>query len=165
MYKNYATSEAVVKFLSWPVHENVDVSRAVIQEWVDSYENNNSYIWAIVLKENGPEPIGTISVVKQREDVGMVHIGYCIGENWWHQGIMTEALHEVMKFFFEVVEVQRVELRHDPNNPHSGDVMKKCGLKYEGTLRQRETNNQGICDSCYYGMLRDEWNSMKKNAN
>ncbi|MDD5934814.1 MAG: GNAT family N-acetyltransferase [Clostridiales bacterium] len=161
MYKNYASSEEVVKFLNFPVHTNVEVSKSVIQEWIDSYEKDSSYIWAIVLKENGPEPIGTISVVEQNEGVGMVNIGYSIGEKWWHQGITSEALHEVMRFFFEVVEVNRVELCHDPNNPHSGGVMRKCGLKYEGTLRRVGMNNQGICDSCYYGMLREEWNDEK----
>ncbi len=67
------------------------------------------------------------------------------------------ALRAVMDFLFGVVGVNRVELRHDPRNPHSGGVMKKCGMKYEGTLRCADRNNQGICDACYYGMLREEW--------
>ena len=28
--------------------------------------------------------------------------------------------------------------------------MKKCGMKYEGTLRKADKNNQGICDASYY---------------
>ena len=35
--------------------------------------------------------------------------------------------------------------------------MKKCGLKYEGTLRKADWSNKGIVDACMYSLLRDEW--------
>lgn len=44
----------------------------------------------------------------------------------------------------------------EPRNPNSGKVMKKCGMKYEGTLRSADWNNQGICDACYYALLKSE---------
>ena len=46
---------------------------------------------------------------------------------------------------------------HDPRNPNSGKVMQKCGMKYEGTLRSTDRNNQGICDAVCYGLLKEEW--------
>ncbi|HBR33211.1 MAG TPA: N-acetyltransferase, partial [Firmicutes bacterium] len=92
--------------------------------------------WAIVFKENGPEPIGSISIVKMDERIGMVHVGYCIGKKWWHKGITTEALAKLVEFFFEEVQVNRIESRHDPRNPNSGKVMEKCGLQFEGTVKQ-----------------------------
>ncbi|MDR1620562.1 MAG: GNAT family N-acetyltransferase [Clostridiales bacterium] len=51
------------------------------------------------------EPIGSIAVVHQQEDVGRVHIGYCIGRQWWRQGYTSEALRALVKFFFEEVGV------------------------------------------------------------
>lgn len=54
------------------------------------------------------------------EDVSMVHIGYCIGRDWWHQGITSEAMKVVMDFFFEEVGANRIESRHDPRNPNFG---------------------------------------------
>jgi ribosomal-protein-alanine N-acetyltransferase len=65
----------------------------------------------------------------------MAHIGYCIGRKWWHSGITSEALESVIQFLIEEVGLNRIESRHDPRNPNSGAVMKKCGMKYEGTLR------------------------------
>ena len=62
----------------------------------------------------------------------------------------------VMDFFFDEVGVNRVEARHDANNPHSGAVMKKCGMQYEGILRQSDRNNQGIVDAVWYGILASE---------
>lgn len=156
MYKNWASDSEVTKFLTWQPHSSVDVSRGIIENWLKEYSDEKYYQWAIVLKDNGNEPIGDISVVHMNEDISMVHIGYCLGRAWWRRGIMSEALKAVMDFMFDTVEVNRVESRHDPMNPNSGKVMQKCGMKYEGTLRSADRNNQGICDACYYALLRSE---------
>lgn len=156
MYKNWASDSEVTKFLTWQPHSSVDVSRGIIENWLKEYSDEKYYQWAIVLKDNGNEPIGGISVVHMNEDISMVHIGYCLGRAWWRRGIMSEALKAVMDFMFDTVEVNRVESRHDPMNPNSGKVMQKCGMKYEGTLRSADRNNQGICDACYYALLRSE---------
>lgn len=86
-----------------------------------------------------------------------VEIGYCIGRNWWHRGYMSEALKALIRFFFEEVNVGRIQARHDPRTPNSGAVMSKCGMTYEGTLRRADRNNQGICDAAVYGILREEY--------
>ena len=156
MYENWASDSEVTKYLMWPTHFSKEVSRAVTNDWVNSYEDEKFYQWAIIVKENGEEPIGSISVVQMEESISMMHIGYCIGRKWWHKGITSEALNAVIDFLFNQVEVNRIESRHDPRNPHSGAVMKKCGMQYEGTLRSSDWNNQGICDASYYSILREE---------
>lgn len=156
MFENWASDEKVTEFLMWKPHANCEVSIDILEDWIKHYSEDNYYNWAIVLKENGDEPIGNIAVVNMDEETSMVHIGYCIGRKWWHKGITSEALKTVMDFLFDEVNVNRIESRHDPRNPHSGDVMKKCGMKYEGTLRSADWNNRGICDACYYALLKSE---------
>lgn len=156
VYKNWASDSEVTKYLMWPTHSAVEVSQSIVDDWVKSYSEENFYQWAIVLKENGEEPIGNIGVVNMNENISMVHIGYCIGKDWWHTGITSEAMQAVMDFLFDEVDVNRIESRHDPRNPHSGGVMKKCGMKYEGTLRSADWNNQGLCDASYYSLLKSE---------
>ena len=95
-------------------------------------------------------------VNRVNENISKAHIGYCIGRTWWNRGITSEALKAVMDFLFDVVGVNRIEARHDPRNPNSGKVMKKCNMKYEGTLRSYDWNNQGISDACYYALLKSE---------
>ena len=154
MSRNWANDAEVTKFLTWPAHGNVEITKRLLTSWVDSYQKDDYYQWMIVLKEMN-EPIGSImaSTVGRAESA---HIGYCIGKRWWHQGIMSETLKAVMDFLFDEIGYHRVEAMHDSNNPHSGGVMKKCGMKYEGTARQADRNNQGICDACYYGLLANE---------
>ena len=154
MFRNWANDPEVTKYLTWPTHGSVEVTKAVVASWVESYEREDYYHWMIILKETN-EPIGSLlaSIVGRAQSA---HIGYCIGKAWWHQGIMTEALTAVMDYLFDEVGFHRIESMHDPNNPNSGKVMTKCGMKYEGTHRQADRNNQGICDACYYGILKDE---------
>lgn len=73
-----------------------------------------------------------------------------------HQEITSEAMKAVMDYFFDEVGANRIEARHDPRNPNSGKVMEKCKMKYEGTMQSSDRNNQGICDACYYALLRSE---------
>lgn len=154
MFRNWASDPEVTKYLTWPPHGNIEVTKSIIQSWIAGYEKDDYYQWMIVLKETG-EPIGSI-MASTMGRAASAHIGYCIGKHWWHQGIMSETLKAVMDFLFDEVGYHRVESLHDPNNPHSGDVMRKCGMRYEGTLRQADRNNQGICDACYYGILANE---------
>ena len=155
MFDNWASDPEVTKFLTWPTHETVEISQWVVESWVKGYEQDNFYQWMIELKEIG-QPIGSISVVNMDDRVEKVEIGYCMGRNWWHMGIMTEALRAVIEFLFDDAGVNRIEARHDPRNPHSGGVMRKCGMKYEGTARQADRNNQGICDAAIYAILRSD---------
>ena len=156
MFRNWASDSEVTKYLTWPAHSNIAVSEMVIESWLQEYEKDSYYQWMIELKEIG-QPIGSISVVRQNDRVEEAEIGYCIGSQWWHKGIMTEALSAVIEYLFTEVGVYRVAARHDPNNPHSGGVMRKCGMKYEGTHRACDRNNQGICDAAQYAILRNEW--------
>lgn len=156
MFQNWASDKEVTKYLMWTELKTEEESLNIIKEWIESYEKEDYYQWAIVIKNEGPDPIGCIGVSSYNDKVMMVHIGYSIGKKWWNQGITSEALKVIMDFFFDEVGVMRIESRHDPRNIYSGSVMKKCGMRYEGTLRMADWNNQGICDAAYYALLKSE---------
>ena len=158
MFKNWETDSKVTEFLRWKTASHISQAEQILHEWIQRYEQNDFYQWAIVLKEI-QEPIGSISVVEKDEKLNIVHIGYCIGSKWWKQGITSEAFKAIIPFFFEEIGVNRIESQHDPNNPNSGKVMQKCGLRYEGTLRQADWSNKGIVDACMYSLLKSEWES------
>ncbi len=160
-YRNWTSDEKVTAFLRWRTHTDLNTTESVIQNWVKESEKPDFYQWAIVLKEIG-EPIGSIGVVDRNESPDILHIGYCIGSRWWHRGITTEAFSAIIPYLFEEVGANRIESQHDPDNPHSGGVMKKCGLTYEGTLRQADFSNKGIVDACMYAILKSDWESKKQ---
>ena len=156
MFNNWANDCEVTKYLTWEAHRNIDATKEILETWIQNHDKEDFYNWAIVLKEIN-EPVGSISVVNQDDNIKMVRVGYCIGRKWWNKGITSEALNALIKFFFEEVGANRIEAMHDPNNPNSGKVMAKCGMKYEGLLRQGGKNNQGICDDVVYGILAEDY--------
>ena len=155
MYRNWASDPDVTRFLTWPTHTSPEVSAKVLADWVGQYGKPEFYQWATVPTEAG-EPVGSIAVVGYDSRLGQPELGYCIGKKWWRQGYTSGALNRVIDFLFDEAGAVRIAARHDPRNPGSGAVMRKCGMTCEGTLRQADRNNQGICDACIYSILAEE---------
>lgn len=142
MFINWASREIVTKYLSWFPHKNIEETKEIIRSWIREYEQTNRYQWAIMLKESN-ELIGSIGVVRQNESIESAEMGYCIGDDFWFRGYTAEALRCVLKYLFEDIGFNRIAAIHDVNNPNSGAVMKKSGMKYEGTLRENGLTKHG----------------------
>ncbi len=155
-HNNWFCDKETTKFLTWLPHATLDVSRAYIGSCIEEYKKDDFYLWTIVPDDLG-QPIGTIAVVKQLQAINSAHIGYCLGSKWWGKGYMTECLQAVIQYLFEEVGYNRIVSTHDVNNPKSGNVMKKCGMIEECTLRQATLNNQGIVDIVIYDLLREDY--------
>ena len=156
MFKNWASDPEVTKFLTWPAHTDVEVTRYVLDSWIKMYTDLSFYNWGIELKDTN-EVIGNISAVKIDERTQTADMGYCIGRKWWGQEIMPEALKAVITYFFDEVGFNRVAASHDSDNPKSGRVMEKAGMKFEGVLRASGINMSGICNVVWYSILKEEY--------
>ena len=153
MYRNWASDPEVTRFLTWPVHTSAEVTESLLREWTARYADGGYFNWAMESKETG-EVIGNISVVRLNETTEAADIGYCMSRAFWGRGLMPEALSSVMTYLFDVVGLNRVAACHDVNNPRSGRVMDKAGMKPEGILRGAGKNNRGICDEAWHAMIR-----------
>lgn len=127
------------------------------KNWLDSYSAPNSYQWVVVLKALG-DPIGTLRADMVDDPSRSLTLGYEIGEDWWHQGIMTEAVKRVIRFFFEEVGVNRIWACHEAANPRSGGVMVNAGMSREGVLRQASRTG---CDMILYAILAEDYLSAR----
>lgn len=156
VYCNWAGDPTVTRYLRWEHHKSINETKTILAEWIRSYDDPAYYNWAIILKETD-ECIGSVGCAWMNERVHMIHTYYCIGKRWWGDGIVTEAYTAVIKFFFEEVNANRIEAYHEPNNPASGKVMQKCGLRYEGTLRRADYNNTGIVDAAVYAIIESDF--------
>jgi len=161
MFNNWVNDVDVTKYLTWQPHGSIDLTRKISLSDISKYDNLSHYQWAIVLKTLN-EPIGGINVVEIDETCKCFGVAYRIGKAWWHQGFASESLSAVIKFLFEQVGANRIAARYDTRNPNSGKVMLKCGMSYEGTLRQSGYNNQGIYDAACYAILAENYFSGKQ---
>ncbi len=147
MFRNWAGDPEVCKYLSWGPYASVDASRRRILNWIDSYRRNNVYVWVIEYKKNG-NAIGSISLEIADDNAGSCEVGYCLGKEYWSQGIMTEALFAVMHFLFYEVGYQRIQAKHDVLNVASGKVMQKAGMTYAKTEQRVGIRKDGTYYDC-----------------
>lgn len=155
VFDNWASDSEVTKYLTWPAHQCVEHSLGYMKYCVQSYQDPKSYQWGIELKDTH-ELIGNISVVNIIDEIGSMELGWVIGRRFWGNGYTAEAAKRLIGFLFDEVGANRICAGHDSNNPNSGRVMQKVGMKYEGTLRQSGKNNQGIVDMAVYSILRSD---------
>lgn len=140
MFNNWASDPKSSEMLDWDVHENVEVTKAIITYWIKEYENGH-YNWVVELKDTH-EIIGNITAVKYSEKNRTCEIGYCYGSKYWRHGYASEALRRVIEFFLNETTIKLVEARHILSNPNSGRVMAKAGMTKEATLRKRHLNKK-----------------------
>ncbi len=155
MFENWASDPEVTEFLTWPTHTDVEVTKNLLSDWVTRYEDGGYFNWAMELKETG-RVIGNISAIKINEKIEGADIGYCMSRAYWGRGLMPEALRAVMDYLFDEVGLNRVAACHDVNNPKSGRVMDKAGMKQEGILRASGKNNLGFADMVWHSMIRSD---------
>lgn len=100
--------------------------------------------------------IGTVRL-KLYEGRPVADFGYMLRHDQWGKGIMTEAVGLVLRYAFTECDFHRIGASHFGNNPASGQVMLKCGMKLEGIHREYVCKNGQWLDMHEYGILRREW--------
>lgn len=156
-FDHWANDPEVTKYMTWKPHKNIEITQAVLALWLNAYEHADNYHWAIVLKE-GAKLIGSISIMNIEDTYERSEVGYCLAKDYWNQGIMTEALKAVIDFGFARVGFNRIQACHYAENPASGRVMVKAGMKYEGRFKQYLKDNQGRFVDCdIYAIVKDDF--------
>ena len=155
MYEQWARDPAVTRYMTWDAHRSVADTRDILSAWVPQYAEPAYYNWAVVWQGT---VIGGISVTVRKDAQNSCEVGYCLGKAYWNQGIMTEALTAVLDFLFGKVGYHRVSAVHDGANVASGRVMRKAGMREEGTLREAHLRRDGsYADIKCYAILYPEW--------
>ena len=86
-------------------------------------------------------------------------VGCVLFEEYWANGYASEILNQLLAFGFGKLSLHRIYGKCDELNQPSVNVMKKCGLKYEGTLREHVWLRDHWRSSAYFGILAGEYAS------
>jgi ribosomal-protein-alanine N-acetyltransferase len=112
--------------------------------------------YGIELKDN-QKLIGTIDL-RVNMKRSSAEIGYVLNKKYFNKGYTTEAAQELLKFAFEILELEKVFATCNKENKASAAVMKKLGMTKEADLRHHERWKNGEwIDLLQYGILRDEY--------
>lgn len=110
---------------------------------------------AIERREDGAL-LGVISLTGLHPVHRRAELGYWVGVPYWGKGYATEAARLIIGLGFRE-GLNSIFARFFTQNPASGRVMQKAGMRYEGTLRQHVCKNGEFLDLAYYSILRSEW--------
>lgn len=130
----YAKHPDVGPIAGWPVHTSVEHSRDIIQTVLSAKDT-----YAVVLKQTG-KPVGSIGLMRQGAsnlvlDANEAEIGYWIGVPFWGQGLIPEAVRELMRYSFQDLKLDRLWCAYFDGNKKSRRVQEKCGFRYHHTNR------------------------------
>jgi RimJ/RimL family protein N-acetyltransferase len=128
------------------------------KNWADEVEA----AFAIVERESETlvGGIGIRLALEQRR----AEMGYWIGVPFWNRGYCTEAAAALLRFGFEELGLHRIHACHFGNNPASGKVMTKLGMRHEGRRRHHMLKWGEFLDLVDYGILAEEWRAAKERS-
>jgi ribosomal-protein-alanine N-acetyltransferase len=128
------------------------------EEWINTHKTafeKGNYTFAIERKSD-ESLLGsmTIGVTKQHN---RAEIAYWIGQPYWGQGYATEASSRLVQFGFDELLLNKIWAAAFTSNPASSKVMKKLGMKYEGTFPQHILKWDNYEDLEFYGLLKADY--------
>ncbi len=129
----YASNPAVGPIAGWEPHTSVENSLEIIRTVFSTLET-----YAVVLKSTG-EPVGCCGIMfsdslhtadmKQDE----AEIGYWIGQPYWGQGLIPEAVKALLSRGFNDLKLDAIWCGYYDGNNKSKRVCEKCGFKFHHT--------------------------------
>ena len=155
MFDLWCNDPEITRFLSWGPHGAIDKTKRLLKSWKQRYEDTMFYNWCI---EFEGLPIGGIDLIMRSEKSLRAELGYCLSNRYKGRGLVTEAACAVLTFAFEDVGLHKICAKHDVENPASGRIMQKLGMRQEGYMKLDAQRLDGTySDMVLYGILRDEW--------
>lgn len=156
LYK-YASNPDVGPIAGWAVHTSVENSREIIKGVLSEPET-----YAVVLKETG-HPVGSIGLMLGKaSNIGIPdtegEIGYWIGVPYWGQGLIPEAVREIMRYGFEELNLEKLWCGYFDGNEKSKRVQEKCGFHYHHTSENVPCALEGVLRTEHITCLtKEEW--------
>lgn len=159
-FYNYASKTTIGPHAGWKPHESIDESQAILTKFVNSEE-----VWALTLKKSG-QLVGSIGIHEDvhRRNPKVKAIGFVLDDEYWGQGLITEAARRIIAYAFDELGIEMVSATHYPYNERSKRVIEKCGLHYEATIKMATVRYDGvILDEMLYTLTREEYYKSKKS--
>jgi len=99
-----------------------------------------------------------ISFYDKRLEIGSTWLG----TSFIGTGVNREAKFALLSFAFEVMKMERVEIKTDNLNERAKAALLKVGMKPEGVLRSHMLmHDNRRRDSVYFSIIRSEWEERK----
>jgi RimJ/RimL family protein N-acetyltransferase len=161
--------DPVVQLLNSKPHETIEETLAFIEQQHALYRQQRECLWALTLpfaereshaRRDGKvgRVIGSVSIQDWDRYHRHAAIGYDLARAHWGQGHAYEAARAVLRFGFERMQLNRIEIWTAAENTRSIRLAERLGFSRDGLLRRRNLEDDGAFhDGTVYGLLRSEW--------
>lgn len=156
--------ERITEFLGFDPLTTTDQAEEIIRESLDRFDSRRGFRWGIILRTPGKpnDLIGTCGFKNWVTDrASRAEMGGAMSPAYWGTGLMAEALTEMIRFGFEVMNLNRVEAVTYRGADHAAGLLERLGFHLEGIMRQRGYLKGEPMDDLLYSMLKREWDERK----
>lgn len=133
IYECWAKDPQVTEYMTWNPHQDVEVTRQLVDLWVKAYRDPATVRYGITLKDGG-DLIGMVDVPAWHS--GVPELGYVLGKDYWSHGYMTEAVKAVTEYLFKR-GCPSVLIEANTDNVPSNIVAEKCGFTFIGSQQKQ----------------------------
>ncbi|MGC4039344.1 MAG: GNAT family N-acetyltransferase [Flavobacterium sp.] len=142
-----------MKYIPRPLAKTKEDALGHIAMIEEKIINNTGINWGITIKGN-PRIIGIIGHYRIQPENHRAEIGYMSLPETYGKGYITEAIHAVLGYGFEQMDLHSIEAVIDPANSASERVLQKCGFVKEAHILENELWEGKFWDTVIYSLLR-----------
>lgn len=134
-----------------------------IRKALEDRDNETTAVWVIIDKKTnkmaGCTRLAEISWKDERGQIGWTWLG----RDFQGSGLNKEMKFLILSYGFDVLNLNRIELKADERNLQSRKALLSIGAKQEGILRQHMKIYDGyIRNTVFYSILSAEWDTVKE---
>ncbi len=150
-----AEREYLGEWLSWVEQtRKVDDTRKYLMDLVQWNLGGQQFGLTIYYKGKICGCIGFVSINKIDNNA---EIGYWLSEKHQGKGIMTKACKRLLRYGFEKMDFNRIQIRVITSNAKSIAIPKRLGFMHEGIIRQSVLLYGVYHDAITFSLLKEEF--------
>ena len=120
----------------------------------------------IITERKSNTLIGGSGLHFRKRDPLIFEIGYWLRTGFEGNGYVSETVRAIVRVGFEMLKAEKIMLRADSENDRSKAVAERNRFTFDGIMRHFEpqhNNPEKMIDMCFYSLLPDEYESLKKD--
>lgn len=136
--------------------ENPVETKEYIDKMNKGIDDNRWIIWAIEHKESN-KVIGSISIWNLNSEENNGELGYGIIPDYQGQGLMKEALLNVVKYAFDTMNLEKLDAYTEENNHRSIKLLERCNFAEINRVDEKGYFNDRIYHMVVYRLENKHW--------
>ena len=155
------------------IYETINRDREYLSQWLpfvyytQSASDTESFVKSVV-HQQGQKRDEVYSIWYRREFAGLIgfketdwinrktELGYWLAQNMQGKGIITLCMEKLIRFAFQKLNMNRIQVKVALGNSKSAAIPQKLGFQYEGVEREGERHQNKYFDLEIFSLLKSD---------